>query len=345
MKSYRNFPSTLSQISRVIYENLSRLSRSFLHLDFVEARSIIEKKDHSMREKLTTLEQAAKLVKDGDSVAIGGIMYSRTPMGMIREIVMSGVKGLTVSRLLFSFESDLMFVAGSVSAAVTSWISMGVTWGVSKVMRHYAEHGIVKIEEWSHSALNLRYKAAALGVPFLPTLSMLGSDLMKHTSVKEMDCPFTGKKLCLVPALFPDVAIIHVQRADKYGNAQVDGMPFADADMARGAGKVIITTEEIVSSDRIRRESDRTLIPFFCVDAVVEAPFGSYPHECPGLYHADYEFFHKYADLVNEKGVDGVKQYLNDYIFDTPSYYDYLQKFHVSNLLKNVALRRELMNE
>lgn len=313
-------------------------------MDFVEARSLIEQKDHSMKDKLTTFEEAAKLVKDGDNVALGGIMYSRTPMGMVREIVRSKVKGLTVSRLLFSFESDLMFVAGNVDTAVTSWISMAVTYGVSKVMRHYAEHGLVKIEEWSHSAMNLRYKAAALGVPFLPTLSMLGSDLMKHTSVKEMDCPFTGEKLCLVPALYPDVAIIHVQRADRYGNAQVDGMPYADADIARAANKVIITAEQIVSEERIRRESDRTFIPFFCVDAVVEAPFGSYPHECPGQYQADYRFFDEYAKLVDEKGVDGVKQYLDDYIFGTSSYYDYLQKFNISNLLKSVALSRELLN-
>ena len=314
-------------------------------MDFVEARSVVEKKDHSMRDKLTTFEEAAKLIKDGDSVAIGGIMYSRTPMGMIRQLILSGVKGLTLSRLLFSFESDLMLVAGNVATIVTSWISMAVTYGVSKIMRHYTENGIVKMEEWSHAALNLRYKAAALGVPFLPTLSMLGSDLMKHTSVKEMDCPFTGRKLCLVPALYPDVAIIHVQRADKYGNVQIDGMPFADADMARAAGKVIITAEQIVGTERIRRENDRTLIPFFCVDAVIEAPFGSYPHECPGLYEADFQFFNKYAELVNKKSVDGVKEYLNDYILGTPSYYDYLQKFHVRNLLKTVTLSRELMKE
>ena len=311
-------------------------------MDFVEARLQIEKKDHSMRDKVTTFEEAAKMVGDGNHVAIGGIMYSRTPMGMLRQVIRSGVKNLTVSRLLFSYESDLMFVGGNVNTVVTSWISMGVTWGVSRIMRHYVENGLVKIEEWSHYAMNLRYKAGALGVPFLPTLSMLGSDLPKQVGVKEMDCPFTGKKLCLVPALYPDVAIIHVQRADKYGNAQIDGMPFADADIARASARVIITAEEIVSADRIRRESDRTSIPFFCVDAVVEAPYGSYPHECPGLYQSDYEFFHEYGTAVSEKGVDAVKKYLDDYVFGPSSYFDYLQKFPTSSLLKNVKANREL---
>ncbi len=312
-------------------------------MDFIEARRRIENKDHSPKDKLTTSEEAAKLIKNGDHVGIGGIMYSRTPMVMVREIIRSHLKDLTASRLLFSFESDLLFVAGSVNTAVTSWISMAVTWGVSRVMRQYAESGAVKIEEWSHAAMNLRYKAGAMGVPFLPTLSQLGSDLMKVTGAKEMDCPFTGKKLCLIPALYPDVAIIHVQRADRLGNCQVDGMPFADADLARSASKVIITAEEIVSTDRIRRESDRTFIPFFCVDAVVEAPFGSYPHECPGLYQADYEFFHKYGEMVGKSGAEWVKEYLNDYVYGPPTYYEYLEKFHLSNLMKNVSLSRELL--
>ncbi|MDG6905784.1 MAG: CoA transferase subunit A [Nitrososphaerota archaeon] len=312
-------------------------------MDFVEARRKIEEKDHSPRDKLTTSEDAVKLIKNGDHVAIGGIMYSRTPMTMVREIIRSRLKNLTASRLLFSFESDLLFVADSVNTVITSWISMAVTWGVSKVMRQYAESGTVKIEEWSHASMNLRYKAGAMGVPFLPTLSQLGSDLMKVTDAKEMDCPFTGQKLCLVPALYPDVAIIHVQRADKLGNCQVDGMPFADADIARAANKVIITAEEIVSTDRIRREGDKTFIPFFCVDAVVETPFGSYPHECPGMYQADYEFFHKYGETVGRKGTEWVKEYLRDYVYEPKSFNDYLAKFGVSSLLKNVSLSRELV--
>jgi glutaconate CoA-transferase, subunit A len=312
-------------------------------LDFVEARRKIEEKDHSPRDKLMSSEEAVKLIKNREHVAIGGIMYSRTPMVMVREIIRSGLKDLTASRLLFSFESDLLFVAGSVNTAITSWISMAVTWGVSKVMRQYVESGTVKIEEWSHAAMNLRYKAGAMGVPFLPTLSQLGSDLMKVTEAKEIDCPFTGHKLCLIPALYPDVAIIHVQRADKLGNCQIDGMPFADADIARAASKVIITAEEIVSSDRIRREGDKTSIPFFCVDAVVEAPFGSFPHECPGLYQADYEFFHKYGEMVAKSGADWVKEYLRDYVYEPKSYNDYLTKFGVSSLMKDVSLSKELL--
>ena len=101
---------------------------------------------------------------------------------------------------------------------------------------------------------------------------------------KEIDCPFTGEKLLLVPALNPDVALIHVQRCDAYGNAQIDGLQFMDVDLAMAANKVILTTERIVSNDQIRRAPDQTKIPFFAVDAVVEVPFGCAPHECYGVY-------------------------------------------------------------
>ena len=122
-------------------------------------------------------------------------------------------------------------------------------------------------------SIGLRYRAGAMGIPFMPSRSMIGSDVLQAASAraKEMDCPFTGEKLLLLPALNPDVALIHVQRCDAYGNAQIDGLQFMDIDMAMAANRVILTTERIVSNDQIRRAPDQTRIPFFTVDAVVEA--------------------------------------------------------------------------
>ena len=121
--------------------------------------------------------------------------------------------------------------------------------------------------------VGMRFRAGAMGVPFMPMRSMLGSDVgRKRPEAKEFDCPFTGEKLLLVPALNPDVALIHVQRCDAYGNAQIDGLQFMDIDLAMAANRVILTTERIVSNDQIRRSPDQTKIPFFCVDAVVEVP-------------------------------------------------------------------------
>src|SRR5262245_63157843 len=139
-----------------------------------------------------------------------------------------------------------MMAAGAVERVTTAWMSIGLPWGVSKILRHYVESGKVALEEWSHLALGLRFRAAAMRVPFLPALTMLGSDLMDVGGMKTIADPYTGETLAAVPALFPDVALIHVHRADRFGNAQIDGYPHMDADIARAATTVIVTTEELV---------------------------------------------------------------------------------------------------
>src|SRR5262249_34631743 len=140
-------------------------------------------------------------------------------------------------------------VAGAANTIVTSWQGIAVRWGISRVLREYVESGAVRFEEWSHLGLGLRYRAAAMGVLFLPTLTMLGSDLMQLTSARTMECPFTGKLVNLVPALFPDVAVLHVHRADRFGNCQIDGYPHMDADIARAATTVLVTAEEIMDDE------------------------------------------------------------------------------------------------
>lgn len=310
--------------------------------DFRESRRRIEQKDHAMKEKVMNLKEATALIKNGDNIAFGGCMYSRTPMAVVREILKQSKKDLTLSRNLISFDGDLLLAGGCVKKIITSWFSIGVTWGVSKVMRSYMETGRADFEEWSHMGISLRFKAGAMGIPFLPTLSIIGSDLLKHLPAKEITCPFTGVKLCLVPALFPDIAVIHAHRSDVFGNVQIDGPPFIDVDVAYSAEKVIVTVEEIVSNERIRREPDRTVIPFFCVDAVVEVPFGAYPHECYGVYDADYKHFDEYAAIVKEAGVEGVKMYLDKYVYEPESFEDFLNLFSVERLLSRAKAGREV---
>ena len=139
------------------------------------------------------------------------------------------------------------------------------------------ESGEVEVTEWTNATLDWRYKAASMGVPFLPARTMLGTDTFKHSAAKIITCPFTGQKLLAVPALYPDVAIIHVHRADIYGSCQIDGITIADFDVARAAKRVIISTERLVETDEIRRDPVKTLLPYYLVDAVCHVPYGSYP--------------------------------------------------------------------
>ena len=184
-------------------------------------------------------------------------------------------------------------------------------------------------------AVGLRFRAGAMGVPFLPMRSMLGSDLVgRLADVHEMACPFTGEKLLLVPALNPDVALIHVQRCDPYGNAQMDGLSFMDLDLAMAANRVILTTERIVSNDQIRRAPDHTKIPFFAVDAVVELPFGCAPHECSGLYEPMMQHMESYVALVNADPIEGMRRYLERFVLGPASWTEFLERIGVDELVR-----------
>lgn len=311
--------------------------------DFVEARRRLEAKPQTSVEKLTMLAEAVRLVTDGDHIAIGGCLFSRTPLALLSEVLRQGRRGLTLSRNLMCYEGEWFMAAGAVEAVVTSWFGIGLPWGLSRIMREEVESGRVRFEEWSHLGLGLRYRAGAMGVPFLPTLTMLGSDLMGLGDARTMPCPFTGETLCLVPALFPDVAVLHVHRADRFGNCQIDGYPHMDADIAGAATTVLVTAEEIIAEEEIRRHPDRTVIPGFVVDAVVEIPYGAFPHECYGFYEADFAHFDAYVAEITAKGTRAIRDYLDRYVYGPRSHQEYLALFGEEALALQAEKARELV--
>ncbi|MCK0197297.1 CoA transferase subunit A [Ancylobacter sp. 6x-1] len=301
---------------------------------YLELRAATRDRDRSLRDKVMSLEEAAKLVSDGEHVSLGGCTASRTPFAMIWALIRRGVKDLAVSRSIISTEGDLLFASGASRHIMTSWFSQGIVWGVSKVMRAHTESGRARFEEWSHMAMGLRYKAGAMGVPFMPMRSMLGSGVLDRAEgARTMECPFTGETLLLVPALNPDVALIHVQRCDAYGNAQLDGLTFMDVDMAMAAKRVILTTERIVSNEQIRRAPDQTKIGFFTVDAVVEVPFGSAPHECYGIYEPFYGHMDLYAAMTAKDPDAGAKAYLERFYHEPKNWAAYLERIGMAELL------------
>ncbi len=305
-----------------------------MSLSYKELRRRITERDRSLREKVMSLDEAAALVPDGASVGIGGSTLSRTPMAMIWALIRAGRKDLFCARGITSNEGELLFASETSRHILTSWFSQGIVWGVSRIMRSYTESGRARFEEWSHMAVGLRFRAGAMGVPFLPMRSMMGSDVIGQLpDAKLMECPFTGEKLVLVPALNPEVALIHVQRCDPYGNAQIDGLPFMDIDLAMAANRVILTTERIVSNDQIRRAPDQTKIPFMAVDAVVETPFGSAPHECYGLYEPLFKHLDAYAAQIRRDPDEGIRDYLERYFYGPKSWAEYLDLLGLEELL------------
>ena len=281
--------------------------------DTLRARRELEGGPSRLREKVTTASEAvAAHVRDGDVVAVGGTNHARTPMALLWEVLRQGRTGLALSRPLTCFECELFLATGAADRVITSWVGIGHGWGLARVLREYVEEGRATFEEWSHLGLGLRYKAGAMGMPFLPTLSMLGSDLADRLAVKMTTCPYTGQTVHAVPSLNPDVALIHVQQADRYGNAVIEGYQLMDADVAPAARRVILSAEEIVSTDQLRRDPSRTVIPGFAVDAVVEQRFGAYPHECYGRYDTDKGAFSAYMERVRQEGSEGARAYVRE---------------------------------
>jgi glutaconate CoA-transferase subunit A len=205
------------------------------------------------------------------------------------------------------------------------------------------ESGEVKVTEWTNYSLAARLKAAAEGVSFAIVRSMLGTDTFKMSGAKVIECPFTGKKFAAVPALWPDVAVIHVHEADMYGNSRIRGISVADMELARAAKRLIITAERLVTNFTIRSDPAQTAIPFYLVDAVVEVPFGSYPGNMPYLYFSDEEHLAQWMKV--EKDPKEFEGFLNHYIYGVSSFQEYLERCGGLKKLKELLKQENLVDK
>ncbi len=310
---------------------------------FREARRQRESAQRPVADKRMTAEQATALVSDGDHIAIGGTLYSRTPMALLFALLKLRRQRLTLSRPLSCYEVELFLATGAAERIVTSWVGIGLQWGLAPVFRHYIESGVATYEEWSHLAIGLRYRAGAMGVPFLPAMTMLGSDIASQVGLQSVTCPYTGEQLGAFPALNPDVALIHAHRADIYGNVQVDGYRHMDTDMARAARTVIVSAERIVSPEEISAQPWATMLPHFAVDAVVEAPYGAYPHECYGCYEADTDHFDDYVQAIREHGTSAAVRYVERNVDAYPGFAAFLDAVGSDRLAALAAGAERLM--
>ena len=288
-------------------------------------------KTQAMTDKLMTEQEAvAKLVADGDS--LGTELYGtvRAPMSLIREIIRQGKKHLRVAGQGIT-EIDFLLAADLVDTLDITYVAW-VVYGISSVLRRAVESGRVKTADWSNGAMAWRFKAAAMGIPFIPITSMLGTDTFKYSAAKIVECPFTGQKVCLIPALFLDVGLIHVHRADKFGNSQIDGISGFAHELSRASKKLIVSAEEIIDTEEIRKYPEQTIIPYYLVDAVVHAPFGSHPGEMCYLYWRDEE--HLKTFLEESKDPAKTKAYLDKYIYGVKNQDEYIKLIGMERLNK-----------
>jgi len=301
-------------------------------------------KPRALTDKRTTVTDAVKrLVHDGDYLGIGGFGTNRIPTAVAHEIVRQRKQNLsfaghTATHDFQILASGNMTGQGRTLANVDAAYIVGLeARGLSPHARRVVESGDVRVTEWTNYALAVRLQAAAMGVPFLPTRTMLGTDTFRHSAAKVIECPFTGERLAALPALSPDIAAIHVHEADRFGNSRITGTTVADLELARAAKRLIITCERLIPHEDIRRDPGRTVIPFFCVDAVCEVPYGSYPGNMPGEYFSDEAHLRQWLDA--ERELESFKAFLDRYLFGVNDFNEYLQL--CGGIVRMQELRRQ----
>ena len=287
------------------------------------AREFFARKSSAMFDKRMTAKEAVeRFVKDGDYLAIGGFGSNRIPTAVIHEIMRARRKDMAFLGHTSTHDFQLL-CAGRVFNRLDAAYIVGLeARGLSPNARRYIQSGEVQLCDWTNHALSIRLQAAAAGLSYGLSRSMLGSDTFKHSAAKVVQCPFTGKKFAAVPALWPDVAAIHVHEADIYGNARIKGISVADMELARAAKRLIITTERFVNNEEIRRDPTATSIPYYLVDAVVQVPFGSYPGNMPYEYFSDED--HLMSWLKVEKDPEAFAKFLDKYIYNVSDFDEYL---------------------
>jgi glutaconate CoA-transferase subunit A len=294
-----------------------------------------------MQNKVMNMGEAVERnVEPGDILFIGGAQHG-TPSAAVNEIVRQKINRLTVISVLNN--TSPLIGEGLVDKVLTGY-SMTDERRSYPLQRAREKFNVnVEFKEYSHFGISLALFAGYMGIPFIPTKSHLGSDMMKYNdNIRSTQSPFTGDQIGVIKAVVPDVGILHVQRCDAEGNAQKWGSLGVDFEGINASRKVIITTEKIVENDVIQRDPNRTIIPGFRINAVVEQPFGAYPGHLVGCYN---------DGPVNFSGMqdeDGWERYVNADIYgvkDWNEYLDNLKKINGEDFLDNLRIKEPLLSE
>ena len=277
--------------------------------------------------KVCNLREAIERdVQDGTTIAMGCALESLIPFAASHEIIRQNKKNLTLVAPISDMQFDQLIGAGSVKKIIASWVG-NVAAGLGHNYRRAAEAGIphpIEIEEHSNFTIGLGLQAGAMGVPFLPTRTIQGSDFAQCEQFKQVACPFTGEQLIAVRAIRPDVTILHVQRADAEGNAHVWGNFGVMREAALAARKVIITCEELVEHEVILSDPNRTVVPGFVVSSVVVQPLGAYPSPTQGYSRRDDEFYFEYHRATRTR--EGFERWLRDWVLDLADHEAFLDR-------------------
>lgn len=300
--------------------------------------------------KLMSAEQAvSELVKDGDQVALGGFTVSRNPMLLAREIIRQRISNLHVVCHSHGQALDLLIGAGCVSHLEIAYGGTGRFAPTCIRFRQAVCNGSIRFEDYSNYQMSLRFLAGSMGLPFMATKSGLETDLIRMEGfaasergrskipIRKLDTiqnPFSSQedKVVLLPALNPDVCLLHAQYVGTDGTVRIKGLTFADLEQAKASRHVIVTCEEILPRHIIRQDPDQNSLPPFFVDAVVHEPYSAHPTACHYFYDYDPSHLRLYQGVASDDSA--FENYLQEWVYDAPDQATYLQKIGVRDLLR-----------
>jgi len=280
--------------------------------------------------RMSVSEAVSRLIHDGDYLASGGFGGDRIATALLHEIVRQKKQGLGFAAHTATHDYQILCAGnqtgrGQLLKQVDIAYIVGLeARGLSPHARRVSESGEIEFCEWTNYSLAVRLQAGAMGVPFLPVRSVAGTETFHRSAAKMIECPFTGQRLVAIPALWPDVTVMHVHEADCYGNCRIRGTSVADLELARASKRLIVSCERLISNDEIRSDPTSTVIPFFCVDAVCEVPFGSYPGNMPYEYYSDETHIREWLDV--ERDVERYLEFVNRLIFSSTTFDEYLDR-------------------
>jgi glutaconate CoA-transferase subunit A len=301
----------------------------------------------SKKIKLTTAQGAVeKFVFDGAIIGMGGQNISRCAVALAHEIIKQGIKDLTLTGCNLSIHMDLLVGAGLVKKCEFGLGGLG-RFGSTFQFKRAIEEKRMEAEDYDHLTMVSRFLAGEMGIPFIPVRGLMGSDIIKHQAVstkKKFEIitnPWNkGEKVLLVPAMQPDVSIVHVQKADEIGNLLIQGIVSHEPELIRASKTTIVSCEEIVSTKFFRSNSDYTTVPYHYIDAVVEQRFGAYPNSTYGYYNFDDDHINYYQQCARDGGEE-YKRYMNEYIYECETFDDFLEK--CGGVKKLNRLKREML--
>lgn len=295
---------------------------------------------------MTAQEAVRRFVQNGALIGMGGQSIGRTPTSIVHEIIRQNKKDLTLVGCNLAITMDLLVAAGLVKRTECGTGNLE-RFGTTQCWRRAVEQGLLENEDYSHLAMVTRFLGGEMGLPFMPIQSLLGSDMLVKKAASTgkkceiIDNPWNPKeKVVLLPSLNPDVTLVHAQKSDEMGNLIIEGFLTNEPEMIRASKAVIVSCEELVSSEEIRLYPERTTIPYVYISAVVHQPFGGHPSSVYRCYQHDGDHMREYQGLARQGGA-ALQGYLEKYIFSCSSFDDYLEK--IGGVKKLNELRREMM--